>query len=385
MRNISGCHQNSKCMKRIFFIVLALALPFSACQTRDEASELQVINLGMDEIPDLNDLSIKATDIVEFKSPPEVALRFVWKIIKTENEYVLIDKHPDGGRVLRYNLAGNFLNIIGKVGRGPGEYIDALDVEFNASDGYIYVLSKAGKILKYDLSGVFSREYSSKYYTSSFGINQTGNFYQYASFEDTVNRHGIFEFDKKENQYKLVYQKQTAWYPIEELNFHGYDGRVFFREAFSNTIFEIKEEGLTPLFFFDWQDKNYKNEYDNLDLVSVFEKMAIQGAFFSFRSMAINDHLVYACFGDELSQLTYHVYHFYEEGKTRAFYTKNEDGFFIAMVLNDSNHPGFILDGINLKVLADKDPSLFEGLNDIYFTEDSTYLVFFDIAGIENH
>jgi|LSQX01.2.fsa_nt_gb hypothetical protein len=372
-------------MKRIFFPSLVLIFLLGSCQSRYEVSDLQTIKMKKDEIPALNDLNIKLANVYSFENPDGGALTFVWKVIKAGDVYFLIDKHSNGGRVLSFTLEGRSLNNIGKIGKGPGEYLNALDFEIDENAGRIYVLSEAGKILEYDFSGLLMGEYSSKYYSSSFGLNASGNFYQYATSSEALNKHGIFEFDKKNNRHKTVFQKHTEWYPIEELNFFRYKERVFFREAFSNTIFEIKEGELIPIFFFDWQDKNYKKEFDNLDLVSLFEKMAFEGDFYSFRNMVLNDQLLYASFGDELNQLTYHVFHYHKKGETKAFFTENQDGFFVAVVINEKNQPGFFLDGLNLSKFFDGNPSVFDDFSSYQFCEESSYLVFFDVSSLESH
>jgi len=370
-------------MKRIFFASLVFIFLLFSCQSRHEGSDLQTIKMKKDEIPALNDLNIKVANVFSFENPSGGALTFVWKVLKTGDVYFLIDKHPDGGRVFSFTLEGRFLNNIGKIGRGPGEYLNALDFEIDENAGRVYVLSETGKILEYDFSGLLMGEYSSKYYSSSFGLNASGNFYYYTTSSEALNKHGIFEFDKKNNRHKMVFQKRTEWYPIEELNFFRFKERVFFREAFSNTIFEIKEGELIPVFFFDWQDKNYKKEYDNLDLVSLFEKMAFDGDFYSFRSMVLNDQLLYASFGDELNQLAYHIFHFFKEGKTISFFTENQDGFFVAMVINEKNQPGFFLDGLNLSKFIDGNPSVFDDFNSYQLSDELSHLVFFELSNLE--
>ncbi len=55
--------------------------------------------------------------------------------------------------ILIFDWKGKYLNKISRLGRGSGEYVNILD--FDVYDGFVYVFSGSGYVLRYDTSGKF--------------------------------------------------------------------------------------------------------------------------------------------------------------------------------------------------------------------------------------
>ena len=55
--------------------------------------------------------------------------------------------------ILIFDWKGKYLNKISRLGRGPGEYTNILD--FDVYDGFVYIFSGSGYVLRYNTSGKF--------------------------------------------------------------------------------------------------------------------------------------------------------------------------------------------------------------------------------------
>lgn len=64
-------------------------------------------------------------------------------------------KHYKDDRILRFSRLGSFLNMVGSVGQGPGEYVNMSEFFIDENHKEIYIVSN--EILVYDFEGNFKR------------------------------------------------------------------------------------------------------------------------------------------------------------------------------------------------------------------------------------
>jgi len=81
-------------------------------------------------------------------------------------EYIFLNAKDIG--VVRYNREGRDGTLIGKIGRGPGEYPIVRSYTFNACRDEIYILSSGSEILVYKTDGKFDRSIPLKSFNNSF-------------------------------------------------------------------------------------------------------------------------------------------------------------------------------------------------------------------------
>lgn len=148
-------------MKKLLF--LSLLFFAVSCNNRQKSEVIKVeynLTTGADI---LRSDMIKSVDLIKLQSEnaPMVGDRLTSMVIKDDIIY-FFDPY-DNKQLLLYDMKGNFLNSIGKVGNGPEEYIDALNFFLN-DDGTVslysissnaeYVYSKNGDFVSkidYDL------------------------------------------------------------------------------------------------------------------------------------------------------------------------------------------------------------------------------------------
>lgn len=127
----------------VFFITL-----ISCSTNKDGLLTIDPLDLGEEPFT----LSFLADDIeyVPFSNDMLFSAQLV-------NDYCIIDSGiilSTNLGVLRFDGEGGFINRIGEMGRGPGEYINSINLAVNNSLSNIYVLDR-DKICLYDLEGHF--------------------------------------------------------------------------------------------------------------------------------------------------------------------------------------------------------------------------------------
>lgn len=92
--------------------------------------------------------------------------------LETNGECLLGDVDPiriygnqifliSNNQVYKFNKAGKFLGKIGSLGKGPGEYLSAYDIQINEYDEQIYVLDTNGKkIHMYSINGLYLESFA---------------------------------------------------------------------------------------------------------------------------------------------------------------------------------------------------------------------------------
>lgn len=140
-------------MKRLLF--LSLLVFAVSCSNRQESEVIKVEYNLVTGADILRSDMIKSIDMIRLQSEdaPMVGERLT--SINIHNDTIYYFDPYDNKQLLLYDMEGNFLNAIGKVGNGPEEYIDALNFFLN-DDGTVsmYSLSSQAEYI-YNKRGEF--------------------------------------------------------------------------------------------------------------------------------------------------------------------------------------------------------------------------------------
>lgn len=156
-------------------ILLVTILSFVACQ-QNENQSFNAQNKVTGPFPHTIDLEkgLENSGAVFKLSSIADSIKFV-KLEKTEvslfEEVEDVEVHDDNlfflsnmgqkkSRVFRYNLNGKFINSIGKIGRGPGEYLNCeYTIDYDRQEILVLDWYNTRKIRVYDYSGVFKGDH----------------------------------------------------------------------------------------------------------------------------------------------------------------------------------------------------------------------------------
>ncbi|MGE5458374.1 MAG: 6-bladed beta-propeller [Methanococcaceae archaeon] len=178
----------------------------------------------------------------------------------------IIIKSHDNTSIFRFSEQGKFLNKIGSVGRGPGEYQDYCDVVLNGDT--IYVVSNfSDNIICYSLDGVFLKNYHLNVGAHPKSLVQLRDKSFMVSLSNPSNLGNIIKTDKDFN-IKAGFIKNI---PLKSnplpFRFQKSKNKIYYYYNYLDTIFEISKGYPIPSNVIDYGDYNISKEKR-----SVYEK-----------------------------------------------------------------------------------------------------------------
>ena len=136
--------------------LLVLTLVLVSCGTQKNDGEGDGILIPLNEhttdtihIPDW----MEPIEVVALETTDESLLTYVDKIIEYEKRYYVLDKVQK--RVFVFDGKGRYLQQIGKVGNGPGEYARLHDFSVDKETGILYFMTGPTELYVYDKDGNF--------------------------------------------------------------------------------------------------------------------------------------------------------------------------------------------------------------------------------------
>ncbi len=170
---------------------------------------------------------------------------------KATDELLFIGTYPSG--LFVFNHKGNFLLSIGKVGNGPGEYKYANHFSLDKEKELIYILD-GKKIIIYSFLGEFKKQFSLDKFKNSFTEIQflNGKIYLF----DFIS-YGFAKYDwiiltedgnliSEKNNYIPTFK--SKWSGDGNLSFNN--DKIYYRNNYNDTIFEISDDGYKASAFF---------------------------------------------------------------------------------------------------------------------------------------
>ena len=141
---------------RVLFCLLPV-LFLSSCKPGNE-DELLRVNVGLDKPAKLSlSAIVDSIQPVILETGDSCLLGHIVKIERSDNSFFIYDF--SGPKVTRFDSDGRFLNKVGSVGKGPGEYPNIRSFTVDKSTGSVCIASSK-RLISYDFSGVYKREVS---------------------------------------------------------------------------------------------------------------------------------------------------------------------------------------------------------------------------------
>ena len=193
------------------------------------------------------------------------------KIVMADTLVFIADKRMSRQIFVFNNRSGRFLNTIGRVGHGPGEYIDITDIAVNPEERMVYVLCEKERVCKFDFDGKYLGQDRISFFADAMEY-QDGKFY-FACYRPG---HGnVIVTDKELNETKshLVNDPDEpvviTVVPLPK----SPDGTVSFFRYLDNNIYAIDEnDDLYVRYAVDLGDNTLtREEMKGVDKNDVFE------------------------------------------------------------------------------------------------------------------
>ena len=150
-------------MKYILLLLVITLLGCSSNKKQEMTSKLKipVINLSknVSSVPSLllSEVAEKL-EIVPLEMTDESVLSDITEMQVTDHN-IWID-HGREFYIYRFSRTGKFLNRIGSIGQGPGEYVNYLTFLVDEDKKEVYIFSTNNGVLVYDFEGRFKKKIS---------------------------------------------------------------------------------------------------------------------------------------------------------------------------------------------------------------------------------
>lgn len=187
-----------------------------------------------------------------------------------------------GNRINIYSADGKYLGIVGRSGRGPGEYVSISG--FSLSDKEVLIIDSFRRMLVYDLAGEFLRAADIPFYAaagkifgnlvyldSGYQNGQEKKFHVYSL--ETLEEIGAFqEINDAERTYRH-FMHAEHYYVTE-------DNRLLYHESLNNRIYQLYPDRAEVLYSFDFWGKNppdsfFSHRYEHIG--EVFDELRSGG------------------------------------------------------------------------------------------------------------
>lgn len=158
-------------------LLLAVAILFVGCSEKSVNQQVKHIDLSESwKSPEKGLLSSIADDIeyIPLETTPNCLIGNHRALEVTPlKKYLLIHEH---NKVMKlFDRQGNFLNTIGRIGKGPEEYIPLNKYFVDEKQEIIYLLSNNNKCLIYGFDGHLKREINLQNYADHIIVDTKGN------------------------------------------------------------------------------------------------------------------------------------------------------------------------------------------------------------------
>lgn len=210
-------------------------------------------------------------------------------------------------RVYRFDSYGNFINTIGRIGKGPGEYRYAYDFDFNPESENIFLLSPFGTAYEYTTRGEF---------IAAHELPAQPNYQRLRRMNDGKWLGWTFSF-YGEDPISIISEDLSECILTPKLDFHAvnvgwatpnfftHDSVLYMSPIFDQTTYMVTSDTILPAYTWDFGEGNnldeavlakYDVEVSNDPSVNNERKKAFYkdlGVKFSLYTTGINNSLIF--------------------------------------------------------------------------------------------
>lgn len=213
--------------------------------------------------------------------------------IHEEAVYVWDEKVQDA--IHQFDLKGNYVGKVIKIGEGPGMVKNISDF-FPTGDSFevLESLGDVSKILVFDRDYVLKKEIQLGYLASSFGKLGQHTYAASGSYNLPFVQHRLVLMDREGKRMAefLPNEYKNQMLPMTEKNFNRHKDRVFFHEIFNPVAYEVERDSLLPRFQFDFGNYGIPKKFWEVDIMQGFE-MINQNGFATLNSYWENEVLAF--------------------------------------------------------------------------------------------
>lgn len=225
---------------------------------------------------------VKEVKIIPLEFNKHCILGKIEKIEITKEEIYIKDEQNITG-ILKFNIKGKFIGIIGKQGKGPGEHIELTDFSLNKNTNSLYIFDNAQKkIAEYSLDSKFIKDIPIGFGSSNF-MYKDNLFYFYLMGRKLHESYDLIIMDKQNKilskYFKSKPEERSSWHKV----FLDQPNGLLASFAYNDTIYTLKKDKLEYAYYIDFE-KHKVRENDHkvlLDWNTNIDQLLIKNKYIS--------------------------------------------------------------------------------------------------------
>lgn len=165
-------------------------------------------------------------------------------------------------KIYRFDATnGKFLNTIGKIGQGPGEYGRIMNFYVDNTEKRVYLMDSMKKsILIYNYDGIFLYSFSTKFVSYDMARLENYLIFSDAYYDQTERELYLTKLDGKRQHYSKFSGKAKGW-TLETPFFFEHHGHCAYKHVLSNIVYEIDSKlQKRPIYQFEYGKYKIKDE-----------------------------------------------------------------------------------------------------------------------------
>lgn len=255
-------------MKQIYLFILFVLALMSCTNQSNTSYEVQDVEFNLETDGSVNyqrlsEIVNEVTFIPLKHSTDESLIGYIDKIIVTETYIAIMD---ESNKILNlYDLEGNYIRRIGKIGQGPGEYIGLGDFQIY-NDTIVVFDAPRRMILAYNMYGDFIFQKELPFQTDIFAVLNEDlwlwglssyNTEQYANSQIVLTDKNFNLLEKYVTYNKDIdHNMKLSYYFVNSNN------EFVYHQGLENEVYVFSQDGtLSECFKFDFGTYNIKREY----------------------------------------------------------------------------------------------------------------------------
>lgn len=244
-----------------YFFILIIFLSISCDRQKNNSSTTLTYHGNIDTIKIDTTHVIQAKHvishlkIIKLETTSSILIGGIDKLLWIDDKIIIVDKRK-AKNIFVFDTTGHYLNSIGKIGRGPTEYIGIDDVSLIPETNAIGVLDRGTKKIKiFDLKGKFIRSENTPFYLNNIEyLNQyqkIGSLIgRYPNGTEKYSGYSLFTFDKNwqiiNYAFKDPFKPNFKFTSINTLK--KYNNHIFYTPPFENMICEVDQNGINNIY-----------------------------------------------------------------------------------------------------------------------------------------
>jgi len=248
-------------MKKIFILLCIILV---SCNHQSHKENVDVTDNSLEEIKILTEGGVFVPpdslyqglpDFIKLETTDDCLIGNITNILFDDSLIFVVDKEQ-AKTVFVFDMKGKFINRIGKVGNGPGEYTH-LSVSLNKDKNQVIIYDVAQlKVIKYDYNGNLLNDKRVPYYCFDYTELQSGKkIFKTRDHDQTRPKEyegNVLIITDTDN--KILFGGCCEFHSnkfscFQYPDFFYFGDEIFFRPDWCDTLFVVTDEGIFPKYY----------------------------------------------------------------------------------------------------------------------------------------